>query len=91
MKADFNQVQEQIILSEAAFMGLAGGILGWALGTAAAALLTPQLANAEAVVVWDPRLAIGAIAGSLLIGLGASVYPAISAARLDPIAALRSL
>ena len=81
----------QIILSEAALLGLLGGMLGWLLGTGAAAVLAPRLAGVTALVHWDPALASGAICGALLIGLGASLYPAISAARLDPTVALRSL
>ena len=73
----------QIILSEAALLGL--------LGTGAAAILAPRLAGVAALVHWDPALAVGAIGGALLIGLGASLYPAVSAARLDPTVALRSL
>jgi len=54
-------------------------------------VLAPRLAGVTALVHWDPALASGAICGALLIGLGASLYPAISAARLDPTVALRSL
>jgi len=81
----------QIILSEAALLGLLGGVAGWLLGTGAAAILAPRLAGVAALVHWDPALAVGAIGGALLIGLGASLYPAVSAARLDPTVALRSL
>ena len=82
----------QIILGEAAILGLLGGVLGWSLGMGAAVALTPRLANVTTPVSWwDPWLAIGSVGGALLIGLGASLYPAISAARLDPVITLRSL
>jgi putative ABC transport system permease protein len=81
----------RVILFEAALISLAGGLLGWLLGMGAAALLTPHLAGVTLPVVWSPLLAVAALAGALLVGLSASLYPALSAARLDPTTALRSL
>jgi putative ABC transport system permease protein len=81
----------RIILSEAALVSMAGGVSGWLAGMGAAILLTPYLANVTIPVQWNPWLAFGAAGGALVIGLGASVYPAIYAARLDPTIALRSL
>jgi putative ABC transport system permease protein len=81
----------RIILSEAAVVSLAGGALGWLLGMGAAVALTPRLANVTTSVSWNPWLALGAMGGALLVGLAASLYPALSAARLDPTTALRSL
>lgn len=81
----------RIILSEAALVSLVGGLLGWLVGMGAAVVLAPRLANVTAPVVWNPWLALGAVAGALLVGLLASLYPARSAARLDPSIALRSL
>jgi len=81
----------RIILSEAALVSLAGGVSGWLAGMSAAVLLTPYLANLTIPVQWNPWWAFGAAGGALVIGLGASVYPAVYAARLDPTIALRSL
>jgi len=80
-----------IVLGEAALVSLAGGIVGWLLGMGAAIILLPRLANLSAAVQWNPWLALGAVSGALLVGLLASLYPAISASRLDPTSALRSL
>ncbi|HSJ58625.1 MAG TPA: FtsX-like permease family protein, partial [Anaerolineae bacterium] len=80
-----------IILGEAALVSLGGGMLGWLLGMGAAVVLAPRLANVAAPVIWDPLLATTAIGGALLVGLVASLYPASTAARLDPTTALRSL
>ena len=81
----------QIILGEAALISLVGGVLGWLLGQATAVLLAPRLADVTIPVVWNPALALGAMGGALLVGLVASLYPASTAARLDPTTALRSL
>jgi putative ABC transport system permease protein len=80
-----------IILGESALVSLGGGVLGWSLGMATAVVLAPRLANVTAGVGWQPWLALGAVTGALLVGLAGSLYPALSAARLDPTTALRSL
>jgi putative ABC transport system permease protein len=81
----------EIVLGEAAVMTLAGGALGWLLGMGMAVLLTPRLAGVTAPVLWDLRLALAATGGAVLVGVAASLYPAMHAARLDPTTALRSL
>jgi putative ABC transport system permease protein len=81
----------RIILGEAALVSLGGGMLGWLLGMGAAVVLAPRLANVMEPVIWDPWLALGAIGGAVMVGLLASLYPAVSAARLDATTALRSL
>lgn len=80
-----------IILAEAALVSLAGGVLGWLAGMGTAAALAPRLVNTGVAVTWNPWLALSAVAGALVIGLAGSLYPAISAARLDPTTALRAL
>ena len=82
---------ERVILGEAAVVSLAGGLCGWLIGMGTAALIRPSVADVAVHVTWDPRLALGAVAGSLLVGLGSSLYPALRAARLDPTIALRTL
>ena len=81
----------RIILGEAGLVSLGGGLLGWLLGMGAAVVLAPRLIDLTTPVSWSPWLAIGAIGGAVLVGLVGSLYPAISAARLDPTTALRSL
>lgn len=74
-------------LTEASVLGLAGGVLGLTLGYAGARLLPPLIAQPVSI---EPYVAVGALLISLVIGIGAGVYPATRAARLAPIDALRS-
>jgi putative ABC transport system permease protein len=74
-------------LVEASVLGLAGGLLGAAIGILGAHLLPPLISNPIAVSV--PAV-VGSIVVALAIGLGFGVYPAGRAARLAPIDALRS-
>jgi len=81
----------RIILGEATLVSLGGGLLGWLLGMGTAVVLAPRLADVTAPVNWNPWFALGAIVGAVVVGLVGSLYPAVSAARLDPTTALRSL
>jgi putative ABC transport system permease protein len=81
----------QIILSEAAVVSLAGGILGWGMGMVSAMVLSSRLVNVTAPVSWNLWLALGAVAGALVVGVVASIYPAVQASNMDPTTALRSL
>jgi putative ABC transport system permease protein len=74
------------ILTESIVLSIFGGVLGTMLGGAIAktiAALTPVPASVE---LWSVALGIGITA---LVGLFFGLYPAMRAARLDPIEALR--
>lgn len=78
-------------LLEAAAMGLAGGLLGLALGAGLAGLL--DLAGRSIgmdVFTVTSRLAVIALALGAALGLGAGAVPALRAARLDPDLVLRA-
>lgn len=74
-------------LVEASSLGLAGGVLGLALGIAGALLLPRWLGQPVTI---SPVAAGGALVVALVVGVVAGVYPAGRAARLAPIDALRS-
>jgi putative ABC transport system permease protein len=74
------------ILLDAAVIGTIGGIIGATLG------LTATLAVTAAqgwVPVIDPRIPVATIAGGILAGVVAGVYPARVGSRLQPTEALR--
>ncbi len=74
------------ILTESVVLSMFGGVIGTLLGAAIAttiARLTPIPASVE---LWSVALGIGITA---IVGLFFGLYPALRAARLDPIEALR--
>ncbi len=74
-------------LIESAFLTLAGGIIGVAMGWVAA-LITSRVASITTVV--SPDIVVLAISVSIGIGVFFGFYPARHASRLDPIEALRA-
>jgi len=80
-----------IILTEATLVSLLGGLLGWLAGVGAAAILTPMVTQVNLTMSLDPLVALWAVTIALVVGVAASVYPAVRAAQLDPTTALRAL
>ncbi|HEY3895949.1 MAG TPA: ABC transporter permease [Pseudonocardiaceae bacterium] len=74
-------------LVEASVLGLAGGVLGVALGLTAGIVLSRLIS--QPIVISAP-VTLGALAVAIGIGLVFGVYPASRAARLAPIEALRN-
>jgi putative ABC transport system permease protein len=88
---------KKIFFFESGVIGFLGGIFGLALGWAVSMVIN-QIANHFLVKQGAPYtdyfsfpwwLCTGAIAFSILISLAAGLYPAMRAARVDPIVALR--
>jgi len=77
-----------LFLIESAGLALLGGTVGLCVGGAIAWLLQALLPALPVQVPWV--YVSGALAASMLIGLGAGVMPAWLAARLDPVEALRA-
>ncbi len=80
-------------LSEAALMGIFGGLAGLWFGWVVATLLNVVVAGSQGGSdVWQvtPRLVVMVLGFAFGLGLVAGVYPAWSAARLDPVQALRA-
>ncbi len=91
-----NQIK-LIFFVEAAFIGLIGAIfglaLGWVVSRIANFIINAKLQPLEAQQVdlfyFPLWLIAGAVAFSILVSLAAGLYPAIRAARIDPVKALR--
>lgn len=87
----------RIFFVEASMIGLAGGALGvlsgWAVDRVANSLANTYIVKNAAIHVeffsipW--YLAVGAVLFAMAISLVAAIYPALRAARVDPIRALR--
>jgi putative ABC transport system permease protein len=82
----------RIILLEAALVSLLAGFLGYAAGMGGAKLALPFMAESNhAALAWDTTVAFGSIGLALVLGLAASLYPALHAGKMDPTEALRAL
>lgn len=82
----------QVILLEAFLIGLIAGALGYLAGVGSSHLALPfflQISGAK--VVWDWLMALMATGISVAVGLSASIYPALKAAKLDPAESLRAI
>lgn len=82
----------RVFLLEAALVSALAGILGYFGGLATTAATLPFFTESAKIALrFSPIMAAGAILGSISLGLVASAYPALLAARLDPTDALRAL
>jgi putative ABC transport system permease protein len=77
-----------LFLMESTVLSTLGGLAGLAIGTALASLLKIVVSGLPVSIPWN--FVMGALAVSGLIGLAAGVIPAMHAARLNPIDALRA-
>jgi len=82
----------RIVLSEAAAVSAFSGIAGYPLGLLATKAALPFFTDAHDVALhFDPKFAALSVVLAVTLGLLASAYPSLAAARLDPNEALRAL
>ncbi len=81
----------QVVLTEAGFLSLLGGLFGYFLGMSAAVNVGSALVKSQVHIPWQSDLLVYALTASFLMGLLGSLYPAWKAARLDPTESLRYL
>jgi putative ABC transport system permease protein len=79
----------RMFLLKALWLGLAGGLGGYVLGSALAAALGPRIAGVPVLPMVTPLL--WAVGVAVLVCVAATFLPARRAARLDPSAALQEL
>ncbi len=82
----------QVLLTEAFLISLFAGIAGYVIGIVSPRFVAPYLMSTYNLTFeFDPMMAAGALASSVLVGLLASIYPVVRASRMDPVEALKTL
>jgi putative ABC transport system permease protein len=81
----------KIILLEASVVSVIAGVIGYVIGIGVTRILLSFLSENVAHFTLDPIVAVGAVFLAVVLGLVASLYPAMTASRMDPSEALRTL
>ena len=82
----------QVILLEAFLVSFLAGGVGYLAGVGSSILVLPFFLQVQELKMgWDVVMAVRAIGISVALGLVASIYPALRAAKLDPAEALRAI
>ncbi len=80
-----------LVLMEAAVVSAMAGVLGYVSGVLATIGALPLLDSGPVSWQWNPTLAVLSVLAAVVVGLLASLQPALRASRLEPSEALRAL
>jgi putative ABC transport system permease protein len=81
----------KIILLETSFISGLAGLLGYVFGLMIAKNIGPMVGAQSNLWNLDPQVFLLVMLFSVVLGIGASFYPAYKASRLDPTTALRAI
>jgi putative ABC transport system permease protein len=79
----------RIFLIEAALISLAGGLLGWGLGTVFGTAIEKQYVESAGGLHLSISFGVIAIVAAVVVGTLSSLYPAVKASQLDPMESVR--
>ena len=79
----------QQFLVEIAVISSAGGLIGWSIGSIGGYMALPYFTDAAAPRNLNLLFLLTSVASSLIVGMLASIYPALRASRLEPSEAVR--
>ena len=79
----------QLIVLEAFIVSVFAGLIGFLVGNVIAKIAGPYLAQMQVAVPWNMNLILPAVALAVVLAVLSSLYPALKAASLDPVEALR--
>lgn len=87
-----NRIVLLMFLGEAAIVGVMGGMIGFFLGLGGSYVIgqyAGSMAGIPINILFSPVLFFGSIFFSMVVGMVSGAYPAMRAAKLDPVDALR--
>jgi putative ABC transport system permease protein len=84
----------QLFITESALIGLVGGLIGLSLGFLLSGIigfiLSIALTDIPASTYISPFMIIGSLVFAVIMGVASGTFPALKAAKLEPVEALRS-
>jgi len=79
----------RLLVLEAFIVSVIAGLIGFLVGNGIAKIAGPALAQMQVTVPWNWQLIPPAVLLSIVLAVSSSLYPALKAASLDPVEALR--
>jgi putative ABC transport system permease protein len=80
----------RIIFTETIILSFIAGILGYLVGIGSSVIINQVLRNSQ-LLVFNSYVLAGSIGMAVIVGLLATLYPALNAAKIDPATALRHI